>query len=57
MEDYIISPDLLKEMQQDGLIDPVSDDIEPKPQPLPSNAILSDTKNMINNQINNKKNI
>ena len=55
MEDYIISPDLLKEMQQDGLIDPVSDDVEPRPQPLPSNSILSDTKKLINNQINNKK--
>ena len=55
MEDYIISQDLLKEMQQDGLIDPISDDMEPKPQPLPSNTILSDTKKMINNQINNKK--
>ena len=50
----MIAPDLLKEMQQDGLIDPVTDDIEPKPQPLPSNTILSDTKKMINNQINNK---
>ena len=55
MEDYIISPDLLKEIQQDGLIDPISDDVEPKPQPLPSNTILSDTKNLINTQINNKK--
>ena len=55
MEDYIISPDLLKEMQQDGLIDPISDEVEPRPQPLPSNTILSDTKKMINNQINNKK--
>lgn len=55
MEDYIISQDLLKEMQQDGLIDPITDDMEPKPQPLPSNTILSDTKKMINNQINNKK--
>ena len=56
MEDYIISQDLLKEMQQDGLIDTVTDDIEPKPQPLPSNEILSDTKKMINTQINNNKN-
>ena len=51
----MIAPDLLKEMQQDGLIDPITDDIEPKPQPLPSNTILSDTKKMINNQINHKK--
>ena len=51
----MIAPDLLKEMQQDGLIDPITDDIEPKPQPLPSNTILSDTKKMINNQINQKK--
>ena len=55
MEDYMISQDLLKEMQQDGLIDPVSDEVEPRPQPLPSNSILSDTKKLINNQINNKK--
>ena len=57
MEDYIISQDLLKEMQQAGLIDQVNEDIEPEPQPLPRNTILSDTKKMINNQINNKKNI
>ena len=54
MEDYIIAPELLKEMQQDGLIDQINEDIEPKPQPLPNNTILSVTKNMINNQINNK---
>ena len=57
MEDYIIAPDLLKEMQQDGLIDPINEDIEPKPQPLPNNTILSVTKKMINNQINNQNNI
>ena len=57
MEDYIIAPDLLKEMQQDGLIDPINEDIEPKPQPLPNNTILSVTKKMINKQINNKNNI
>ena len=57
MEDYMISQDLLKEMQQDGLIDSITDDAEPKPQPLPSNSILSDTKKMINNQINNQINI
>ena len=51
----MIAPDLLKEMQLDGLIDPITDDIEPKPQPLPSNTILSDTKKMVNNQINQKK--
>ena len=55
MEDYIISQDLLKEMQQAGLIDQVNEDIEPEPQPLPRNAILSDTKEIINTQINNKK--
>ena len=57
MEDYIIAPDLLKEMQQDGLIDPINEDIEPKPQPLPNNTIVSVTKKMINNQINNKNNM
>ena len=57
MEDYIIAPDLLKEMQQDGLIDPINEDIEPKPQPLPNNTIVSVTKKMINNQINNQNNI
>ena len=57
MEDYIIAPDLLKEMQQDGLIDQINEDIEPKPQPLPNNTILSVTKKMINNQINNQNNI
>ena len=57
MEDYIIAPDLLKEMQQDGLIDPINEDIEPKPQPLPNNTILSVTKKMINKQINNQNNI
>ena len=57
MEDYIINPDLLKEMQQDGLIDPINEDIEPKPQPLPNNTIVSVTKKMINNQINQKNNI
>ena len=57
MEDYIIAPDLLKEMQQDGLIDPINEDIEPEPQPLPNNTILSVTKKMINKQINNRNNI
>ena len=57
MEDYIIAPDLLKEMQQDGLIDQINEDIEPKPQPLPNNTILSVTKKMINKQINNQNNI
>ena len=57
MEDYIIAPDLLKEMQQDGLIDPINEDIEPKPQPLPNNTIVSVTKKMINNQINNQNNL
>ena len=57
MEDYIIAPDLLKEMQQDGLIDQINEDIEPKPQPLPNNTILSVTKKMINKQINNKNNL
>ena len=57
MEDYIIAPDLLKEMQQDGLIDQINEDIEPKPQPLPNNTIVSVTKKMINNQINNQNNI
>ena len=57
MEDYIITPELLKEMQQDGLIEQINEDIEPKPQPLPNNTILSVTKKMINKQINNKNNI
>ena len=57
MEDYIIAPDLLKEMQQDGLIDPINEDIEPEPQPLPNNTILSVTKKMINKQINNRNNV
>ena len=57
MEDYIIAPDLLKEMQQDGLIDPINEDIEPEPQPLPNNAFLSVTKKMINKQINNRNNM
>ena len=60
MEDYMIDPNLLKEMQQDGLIDQineVNEDVEPKPQPLPNNTIVSVTKKMINNQINNKNNI
>ena len=57
MEDYIIAPDLLKEMQQDGLIDQINEDIEPKPQPLPNNTIVSVTKKMINNQINNQNNM
>ena len=57
MEDYIIAPDLLKEMQQDGLIDPINEDIEPEPQPLPNNTILSVTKKMINKQINNRNNM
>ena len=57
MEDYIIAPDLLKEMQQDGLIDQINEDIEPKHQPLPNNTILSVTKKMINKQINNQNNI
>ena len=57
MEDYIIAPDLLKEMQQDGLIDQINEDIEPKPQPLPNNTILSVTKKMINKQINNQSSL
>ena len=56
MEDYIIDPNLLKEMQQDGLIDPINEDIEPEPQPLPNNTIVSVTKKMINNQIKNQNN-
>ena len=54
IENIINDDELLKEMQQDGLIDQINEDIEPKPQPLPNNTILSVTKNMINNQINNK---